>query len=406
MSLKSIRPTRVLALIAVLAAFLATPALAGAATHSMKWAKSVLLENPNRGGGLDAIGCAPRVAGSKALMCVAGDVKGNVFASIHPARSAHAWRRETIDPKVAITGVACPAINLCVAVDANGAVSHAVHPLAGVKAWSKPVQIDTATQTGGGYAGFSAIACPTTTFCLAVDNAANGQVAYTTDPTGPASAWTLTTIGSGVTLNSVACATAALCLIGGTEGYYSVQPTGGATAWKAMTSLSSSPSVIASLACNTVKLCIGVGYGNSGAGLALGSSTPTTTTWSAALIGTNPPAQNAGVADSVACPQRNFCVAVDSASNAYTTTSPVRGHWSVARPLKRASQSTVSQISCNTTLCIEVDNRGTVTYGVVKSSGKPATTPPSKTTTTTTTKTTPPATGTTTGTTTTGTTTG
>ena len=103
---------------------------------------------------------------------------------------------------------------------------------------------------------------------MAVDNAANGQVAYTTDPTGPASAWTLTTIGSGVTLDSVSCASATFCMIGGTDGYYTTAPTGGASGWKATTSLSASYSVIASLACNTLKLCVGVGYGNAGAGLA------------------------------------------------------------------------------------------------------------------------------------------
>ena len=73
---------------------------------------------------------------------------------------------------------------------------HATKPLGGVKGWSKPVRVDTAMQPGGGYAGFSAIACPTTKLCIAVDNAANGQVAYTTDPTGPASAWTLATVAA------------------------------------------------------------------------------------------------------------------------------------------------------------------------------------------------------------------
>ena len=170
-----------------------------------------------------------------------------------------------------------------------------------------------------------AISCPTTTLCVAVDNAAERPGRLHHRPDGPASAWTLTTIGSGVTLDSVSCASATFCMIGGTDGYYTTAPTGGASGWKATTALSSSYSVIASLACNTLKLCVGVGYGNAGVGLATGSSAPSTTTWSASLIGSDPPAQNAQVVDSVACPTRNFCVAVDGASNAYTSSTPVRG---------------------------------------------------------------------------------
>jgi hypothetical protein len=379
--------------VAVLAAFVALPAVAGAATYSVKWAKSVALLNPNDGGGFDAVGCAPAVATSKALFCVAGDVRGDIFSTLHPAQAASQWHRRYIDAKTAITGISCPTATLCVAVDAAGRVLHSTNPAGGVADWTKPVSVDTATLTGGGAAGFSTVDCPTTSFCIAVDNAANGQVAYTTNPTGPASAWTLTTVGSGMLLDAVSCATTTLCVIGGTNAYYATDPTGGANSWKATAALSPSSSVIASLACNTVKLCVGVGYGNAGAGLSVGSAAPTTTTWSQGLIGSDPPAQHAQIVDSVACPERNFCVAVDGASNAYTSSTPVRGSWSLARPLKKNSQSTVSRVACNSLLCVEVDNRGTVTYGAIhgatststKTTTTSTTTTPTKTTTTNTT---------------------
>lgn len=384
-------------MVAALAAWLVLPAVAGATTYSLKWAKSVPLLNPNDGGGFDAVSCAPAVAANKSLFCVAGDVRGDIFATAHPAQGASQWLRRYIDPKTAITGISCPSATLCVAVDAAGRVLHSSNPLGSVADWSKPLSVDTATLTGGGAAGFSSVDCPTTTFCIAVDNAANGQIAYTTNPTGPASAWTLTTVGSGVLLDSVSCATTTLCVIGGTNAYYSTDPTGGANAWKATAALSPSSSVISSLACNTVKLCVGVGYGNSGVGLSVGSSAPTTTTWSQGLIGSDPPAQGASVVDSVACPERNFCVAVDGGSNAYTSVTPVRGAWSLARPLKKHSQSTVSQVACNSTICVEVDNRGTVTYGAVhagaattKTTTTSTTTTPTKTTTTSTKTTTSP----------------
>ena len=377
-------------MVAVLAACLVVPALAGATTtYSLKWAKSVPLLNPNFGGGFDAITCAPTVATTKSLLCIAGDVRGDIFATAHPAQGTSQWHRRYVDPKTAITGISCPSAQLCVAVDAAGRVLHTTTPLAGVTAWTKPASIDNATQTGGGTAGFAAISCPTTGFCVAVDNAANGQIAYTTDPTGPASAWTLTTVGSGVLLDSVSCATTTMCVVGGSNIYYSTQPTGGPTAWKATAALSSSNSVVAALACNTVKLCVGVGYGNAGTGLSVGSSVPTTTTWSQGLIGADPPAPGAQLIDSVACPERNFCVAVDGASNAYTSATPVRGAWSNAKALKKGSLGTGSQVACNTTICVEVDNRGTVTYGAIHGGAASTnTTTPTKTTSTTSTKTT------------------
>lgn len=367
---------------------LALTSVAGAAgtTYSVKWAPSVGLLNPNDGGGFDSVSCAPTVA-AKTLFCIAGDVRGDVFATVHPAQKASMWLRRYIDPKTAITGISCPSATLCVAVDAAGRVMHSTNPIGATTDWTKPARVNPTAATGGGFAGFSAISCPTTTFCIAIDNGASNQIATTTDPTGPASAWTLTTVGNGVLLDSVACVSSSLCVVGGSNIYYSTTPTGGATAWKATAALSSSNSVVSSLACNTIKLCVGVGYGNAAAGLSVASSAPTSTSWSQSIIGADPPAQHASLVDSVACPERNFCVAADGISNAYTTVTPVRGAWTNARPLKRNSQATVSQIACNSMICVEVDNRGTVTYGAIHGMAAKSTAT-STTTTPTTTKTT------------------
>jgi hypothetical protein len=380
-----------LALATVLVAFVALPAFASATTYSMKWSRSALLENPKKGGALSSISCAPASAAVKnaPLMCVAGDTHGSIWASEHPSQPVKGWHRANVDAGAnggVITGVACPATNLCVAVDSVGQVTHSTQPTGGKADWTRPIRVDTAAQAGGGYAGFAAISCPTINLCVAVDNAANGQVAYTTDPRGSASAWKLVTIGTGVTLSSVSCASTNLCVIGGSQRYVSVTPTGAATTWKPTGAISGSASVISSLACNGLKLCVGVGYGNAGAGLVAASSAPSgdATAWTIATVGSDPPNRTAGLLDSIACPQRNFCVAVDGSSNAYYTTTPVRGAWTSAKPLKKASQSSLSAISCNAKLCVEVDNRGTVTYGVVKGAGAPTKTTSTSTTTTTT----------------------
>jgi hypothetical protein len=246
---------------------------------------------------------------------------------------------------------------------------HSSNPTAGAKYWSHATRIDPATEPGGGYAGFSAISCPSTQLCVAVDNDVDGQVAYTTDPGGPASDWKLTTIGSGVILDAISCPTASLCVIGGSERYYSTDPTGGASAWTEIGSLDGASSMFASFSCDGITLCVGVGYGNAGTGLAAGTSTLATAggTWTGSYVGNDPPSPDTGLVDSVACPARNFCVAVDGASDAYSTTTPVRGNWGAPKPLKEHSSATYSALSCNETVCVEVDDRGTATYGAVVS---------------------------------------
>ncbi len=182
-------------------------------------------------------------------------------------------------------------------------------------------------------------------------------------------------------------------MIAGSNRFLTAKPTGGASSWKPGGALTSSSAMVSSLACITTRLCVSVGYGNAGTGLSSASSSLASSSplWgTTALIGSNPPAQNTQLIDSVGCPHTNLCVAVDGASNIYTSTSPVRGVWSAAKALKKASQATASQISCSTTICAEVDNRGTVTYGVVKSAA--ASTKTSTTTTSTTTTTTTPTT--------------
>ena len=59
----------------------------------------------------------------------------------------------------------------------------------------------------------------------------------------------------------------------------------------------------------------------------------------------------------------------------------MRGAWSAAEASEEGkSQGTISRVACNSVLCVEVDNRGTVTYGAVKLGSSTTT----KTTTTTT----------------------
>jgi len=158
-------------------------------------------------------------------------------------------------------------------------------------------------------------------------------------------------------------------VIGGSERFYSIDPTGGTSAWKAAGSLSGSVAVMAALTCNGLKLCIGVGYGNAGAGSAKRVIEPDgrATAWIGSAIGLRPAGSGRRTGR---WRQLSGAQLLRGRRRAPRTRTRVRhrwrGGWRRGEASEEASQATISQIACNTKLCVEVDNRGTVTYGVVE----------------------------------------
>jgi hypothetical protein len=394
------RSALALPLIGLLLAAFAVPAGASAAT-TIKWNRALAVESPTKGG-ISAVSCPT------ATFCVAVDQSGRVLISQKPTKGPKSWKFTKIDKVGALTGVSCPTVNLCVAVDNAGYELHSTKPAGGKKFWSKPIRIDTTAATGGGNVGLAGISCPTTKLCVAVDNAVNGNVISTTTPTTyQAKSWTITSLGSSVTLDSVSCASVSFCVAAGAQHYYSTSPTGGASAWKANGVLEGTGySVMASIDCPSTTLCLGVGYGNTSTGLATASLTPqaASSSWTDTTVASNPPASNGGVLDSVSCPSSSFCVAVDSSDNAYTTTTPsgatttaastgtstssvtvkrrasaatttkakgvttpttattttttTSGPWAAPTSLNTKGAGYWSSISCNSKICVVVDGSG------------------------------------------------
>jgi len=217
MSSKLIRPTRALPLLAVLIACMSLPAIASAATsYSMKWSRSALLENPSNGGravvgrlrahggdnhGHDDDwhnhhGTTP-ASKSKALLCVAGDPKGHVWATAHPSRTAKGWRRETIDAGNAITSIACPStehVRRRRRVRSRDARDQAASAVS--RAGAKTGAGRHGHAAWRGYAGFAAVACPDDQGCASPSTTPRtGRSPIRPIPTGPASAWTLADSG-------------------------------------------------------------------------------------------------------------------------------------------------------------------------------------------------------------------
>jgi hypothetical protein len=281
--------------------------------------------------------------------------------------------------------VSCPTTSFCVVVDNQGNVISTKDPTGGAKEWSKPVKADATQAVSGGMAGFSGISCVSTALCVGVDNASG--VVTSTNPTGPASAWTVSPLPNAPALTSVSCASLTRCVLGGSTRYYAFNPTGGVSAWH---SAGATDGVLQSMTCVTVKLCVGVGYGDTTTGLASATGTPTgpATGWINTTVNTMIPTGFSQLLDSVSCPGTTFCVAVDGADNVFDTTSPLTGVWTAVPSIRKRSASTWSAVSCDYKNCIEVDSRGFLTSGTVKNVTAPAVSTATTNTTTTATTTT------------------
>ncbi|HTW12963.1 MAG TPA: hypothetical protein VME01_09480, partial [Solirubrobacteraceae bacterium] len=326
-------------------------------TGSIKWTRSAQIENPTKSGGLDAVSCP---LDKKTELCVVADEKGNVWISTKPTNT-HAWHKETIDKikGASLTGVSCPTASFCIVVDNQGYLSWTRHPGAGARFWTKPLHVDTTAPDGStpgsdGYAGFAGISCPSASMCVAIDNA--GQVVTSANPIGGLSAWSTTALAKTPVLSSISCPSTTLCVIGGSQRFYSTNPTGG------------TGNVISAITCQSITLCVGVGYGDGSLGLATATATPsgTASTWVNATVNAQIPSGNTQLLDAVGCPLSGLCIAADGADNVYETSTPLTGAWTAIKSPRKKSVSTWSSMSCDPKLCVLVDSRGWINTATVK----------------------------------------
>jgi hypothetical protein len=345
---------RLKVLVPVLALFvlLSVPALASAA--SFKWDKGLRLESV-KDGGLDAVSCAT------SKFCVAGDASGNVVTTMNPTGGNRAWTSPAkVDAAGPITGISCPTTTFCGAVDQAGAFVSSTQPTEGAKHWSHPVRIDAADAVGGGYAGLSAISCPSAQLCVAIDNGARSNVLYSTDPTGGKGAWKTVALAGPAT--SIDCPSTSLCVIAGSQRYVSTDPSD-PTSWKPSGALTGE--VYQAVDCVGSTLCIGVGFGNTTPGFETATKSATGT-WSASFgVETNPPSIGSGLLDAVGC-TRGYCVALDGYDNAYVSNTPTTGVFGAGQPIRTKSASQSNAISCTGGVCVVVDSSGVETTGVLQ----------------------------------------
>jgi hypothetical protein len=295
-----------------------------------------------------------------------------------------------------LTAVSCPSATQCTAVDATGGVVSfdpanpsvdPTNPIAGSA--PMPVVIDTQTAAPS----FSAISCPTTGICVAVDQ---GGVVYTFDPASPTTGENAM-IGGGESYLSVSCPSANQCtavdelgdavtfdpanLAGASGG-----PVDGGTALSSV----SCPSAFQCTAVDAQGAAITLSFEASGAastsppravtidpgGVALvGVSCPSTGQCTAidqlgqaitfdpissALLGTTT-LDTTGVLRAIACPSTSQCSAVDTSGQQFTfAPAPFAlvSH-SVLDGGAGGVPNELAALSCpGTSLCTAVDNAG------------------------------------------------
>jgi hypothetical protein len=247
-------------------------------------------KTPIDGTGLSGISCP------SPSLCVAVDRAGNVISSRDPRGGAVTWTTAAVEAGTRLSAVSCPSVSLCVAVDAEGNVLTSTDPAGGAGAWSVAHADDTVT-TDGGQAALADVSCPSSSLCVAVDDA--GNLIASTNPTGGAAAWTVADVDGTATLLGVSCASGSLCVaVDGTNVLTSADPAGGVAEWAA-TPTRLAPSKVS---CPSRSLCVGVDAG----GDAVSSSDPAdpTARWSKIRIDADP-------LSDVACASASSCVAVD-----------------------------------------------------------------------------------------------
>ncbi|HEY1566675.1 MAG TPA: hypothetical protein VGF68_06635, partial [Solirubrobacteraceae bacterium] len=96
-----------------------------------------------------------------------------------------------------LNAIACPTTTLCVAADGNGAIVTSTDPVKGT--WGSPVTVDA---PDGAPNTIQTITCPSAALCVAGDAA--GNVVASTNPNGGAGAWSLSDV-DGWPIFGIAC---------------------------------------------------------------------------------------------------------------------------------------------------------------------------------------------------------
>jgi hypothetical protein len=159
-----------------------------------------------------------------------------------------------------------------------------------------------------------------------------------------------------------------MCVLTGATTYYSTYPHASSWDWH-VAEAAPTGGIFDGIGCaHGTTTCVAVGTGTSSAGLAAGSNVADSTRWTSSTVEANPPLISEGLLDSVACPAKGFCLAVDSVDNVYSTHTPLNGHWGKPKALVTTAAGadvTTAAIACAARICVVADDGGDLISGVV-----------------------------------------
>ncbi|HSC20484.1 MAG TPA: hypothetical protein VLC07_02035 [Solirubrobacterales bacterium] len=161
---------------------------------------------------------------------------------------------------VRLFGMSCPSSSLCVAVGANNTIATSTDPTGGASEWNVVHPGVGSDAIATNYRQIRSVSCPSPQLCVAVTF--EGLVYTSTDPTGPASSWSIADLspeGPNVHLYGVSCPAADFCAASAARAKVltSTDPTGGAASWRE-TELEG-PMELRGVSCTSAALCVAVG---------------------------------------------------------------------------------------------------------------------------------------------------
>jgi hypothetical protein len=266
-------------------------------------------------------------------LCVGVDQAGNVITSTTPTSSA--WQQDTATTiSHTPTSISCHGGSFCV-VGETGAIASATAPSG---TWTQAT-VDGAHTIEG-------IACPSTTLCVAVDNA--GNALYDSSP--PTGGWTTESVGDGTTaLDAISCPTTSSCAAAPARG--SVLTSTSPTSGQAWTKTSLTTAALTAVSCNSSLECVATDADGDVFASANASASPVT--WSAtySLDKSNQPR-------AVSCVDSGLCVVVDGGGVAYSSDDATAAQptWTPATIDQGHALTAVSCIDAG--LCLAVDSSG------------------------------------------------
>jgi hypothetical protein len=241
-------------------------------------------------------------------VCVAGDDIGRLASSANPTGGSGAWQVVNLDPlpgedNSEVDGISCPAVSLCVAgyyqviTDSSSqfsSIASSANPTGSATDWTVSAgPVDQGRLPG--------VSCPTTSFCVAVDD--QGSVVTSPNPANGSDAWKAARIDGHRRLTGVSCPSPSLCVAVDDAGraLSSIRPAGGS--WRS--AHIDGGNALTGVSCASISLCVAI----DGERNAFVSSNPAGGTWSR-VHGID------GDLTGVSCPTSSLCVAVDSEGRA------------------------------------------------------------------------------------------